>query len=266
MKIGLFTGTALRHIYYANTILKRYKVDLHVRVLRSDNLADEVKFACSNSDKELLKEHGASRLEKEKEYFLPLAKEFIKAENILETTAQNFNSPDVIAKVKEHKLDLALVYGTSLLSEEFLQALPEKTINLHAGLNPNYRGAATLYWPIYFMEPQCVGFTFHLIDKFIDHGKTIHQGRPEIFKTDLVHDLGCRTIVRASEDILKIIKLIEEGNLKYFTQSEKGKIFYTKDFKPHHLRVTNFLMEKGLLKEYLENKEFFPDPDIKSQV
>lgn len=266
MKIALFTGTAYRHIYYANKILANYEVVLHVREQRSNRITDEIQFPCHDSDRKLLRVHSDSRLKKEKEYFLPEAKNFIAARRILEIENRDLNSSKVITAVKETKPSLVLVYGIGLLKKELLAILPKNTINLHAGLSPWYKGAATLYWPVYFMEPQYVGFTFHLIDEKIDHGSIIHQNRPEIYPNDGIHDLGCRTIVLAAADILKILKKIEKNQIKYYDQPSTGKIFYSWNFKPHHLRVTNYLMKKGLIKEYLANKSLFPDPKIISQI
>ena len=71
MKIALFTGTAYRHIYYANEILAKHEVVLHIREQRSNCLADEIRFHYHDSDMELLRVHSDSRLKKEKEYFYP---------------------------------------------------------------------------------------------------------------------------------------------------------------------------------------------------
>ena len=260
MKIALFTGTAFRHKYFANTILKNYRVDLHIRMKRGKRIIDETKFP-SGPGQQLLKIHSEKQLEKEREYFLPEAKKFLEAKQVIESDDPNI--PEIITAVKRNKPDIVLVYGTKLLKKNLLDVMPRNTINLHAGLSPYYKGAATLYWPIYFMEPQYVGFTFHLIDKKIDHGDIIHQNRPKIYPEDEIHDLGCRTIIVASKDILKILK---KKKIEHYKQKQKGKIFYSWDFKPYHLRVTNYLMKNGLLKEYLINKSYFPEPKIISQV
>lgn len=49
MKIALFTGTAYRHIYYANEILANHEVVLHVRMLRNNQITkEEVNFVYSH--------------------------------------------------------------------------------------------------------------------------------------------------------------------------------------------------------------------------
>lgn len=267
MKIALFTGTAYRHVYFANTIISAGNVVLHVRQQRSNLLTDEVSTEVySAEDSQLLQMHGELRLAKEKEYFLPFGEKTMDVSKTIDITKEELNGTRVIEAIRESKPDVILVYGTHLLKPELLAELPKWTINLHGGLSPYYKGAATLYWPIYMMQPQHVGFTLHLIDDKIDHGAILHQNRPEIFANDTIHDLGCRTIVVAAKDAVSLVKKIEKGEIELYEQKSKGKLFYEADFKPYHLRVTNYLMEHGLLGEYVANKGIFPDPKLIQQV
>ena len=266
MKIAFFTGSAYRHKYYFNKLVDQCDVVLHVQTTRSNKIIDEVPFLYSVADKKLLQKHSDDRLRKEKEYFLPTGDNFKPTKNVISVGEHEVNHSKVVAAVRKTKPDTVLIYGTGLLKKSFLEILPKYTINLHAGLSPQYRGAATLFWPIYFMEPQKLGFTFHLVDPNIDSGDIIHQNRPEIYANDELHDLGCRTIVKAAEDIEKLLKKAEKKPLAHFPQKSKGKIFYNADFQPYHLRVTNYLMRKGLLGEYLENKKYFPEMKLISQL
>ncbi len=267
MKIALFTGTAYRHLFYANTIAEAADVVLHVKTIRSNVLTDEIPDSEFNqSDRQLLKAHSDLRLAKEKEYFLPKADETLHIPVSFEVSMKDLNSVRVIEAIVAAKPDVVLVYGTGLLKEALLAVMPKWLINLHAGLSPYYRGAATLYWPIYFMQPQSVGFTLHLIDKDIDHGAILHQNRPDIKADDSIHDLGCRTIVVAANDVLKLLPLIEKDEIQSRAPTTEGRIFYERDFKPYHLRVTNALMKQKLFREYLENRHLFPDPKIVQQL
>ena len=115
------------------------------------------------------------------------------------------------------------------------------------------------------MKPQYVGYTFHIIDAQIDHGGIIHQNRPDILASDTIHDLGCKTIVTAAADMLRLLPKIEAGEIVLHEPKSQGKIFFEAEFKPYHLRVTDFLMRQGLLGEYLRHKELFPEPAIITQ-
>jgi len=117
------------------------------------------------------------------------------------------------------------------------------------------------------MEPQFCGTTLHFIDRNIDSGKIIQHSRPEIKKGDSVHDIGCRAVVKGTEDTLKILKKIENGEkIESMAQKIAGKVFYDRDFQPHHLRVIKMLLQNGFLQEFLENREKFSEPEIFSQI
>jgi folate-dependent phosphoribosylglycinamide formyltransferase PurN len=268
MRIGLISGDSYRHKYYCNTILDNYDVSLLVNTKRSLNIADEVKISYLNeNDKKLLEDHTNLRIIKEKEYFLPKGESF-NCKNLevrLEVDQKSLNSNQVIEAAKKANLDMVLVFGTSLIKKDLLKVLPKYTINL-SGLSPYYKGAATLLWPFYFMEPQYAGHTFHIVDLRIDHGDIIHQGRPEIFVDDTLPDIGARDVIRATEELPLLLKKIESGDIKLYPQNSKGKIFYQNDFKPYHLRVIRFLLDNGFLGEYLQNKHLFPDPEVINQV
>ncbi len=267
MKIALFTGTAYRHLYYANTIAACGNVVLHVKTTRSNNLTDEVKGASySAEDTRLLQEHSDLRLAKEREYFLSRAEEQSGIPMSLEVPMNELNTEQVIDAVRKSAPDVVLVYGTGLIKSALLSAMPKWVINLHAGLSPYYRGGATLYWPVYFMQPQYVGYTLHIIDTQIDHGAILHQNRPEIKAGDTIHDLGCRTIVVAAADTLKLLDKIKRNDIEFHEPHSAGRVFYEADFKPYHLRVTDYLMKNGLFAEYLQHKDLFPDPRIIQQV
>ena len=270
MRIAFITGNSYRHKYYCNSVLNNnsYIIPLLIKVKRSLNIAEEIDIRyLNNEDKKLLDWHTNLRIQKEKEYFLPEGENFNEAnvENVLEIKQDKVNSQEVIEAIKKANPDVVIVFGTALLKKDLLDGMPKFVINL-SGLSPYYKGAATLFWPFYFMEPQYAGHTFHIIDSKIDHGPILHQGRPEIFADDTLPDIGSRDIIVATKELPKLLEKIKAGNIKFYKQRSIGKIFYQNDFKPHHLRVIKFLLDNGFLKEYTENRDLFPDPKIITQI
>jgi len=270
MKIAFISGDSYRHKYYCNNILDmdEYEFPLLVKVKRSLNITDETPVEYLNEkDKNLLDAHTEMRIKKEKEYFLPKGEYFNekKVRNVVEIEQNEVNSKKIIEAFKESKSDVVIVFGVALLKKELLCVMPKYVINL-SGLSPYYKGAATLFWPFYFMEPQYAGHTFHIIDEKIDHGGIIHQGRPEIYEDDTLPDIGARDVIKAAEELPKILKKIEFEDIKIYPQPNTGKLFYKNDFKPHHMRIIKKLIDEGFLKEYLENRHLFPDPKLITQV
>lgn len=58
------------------------------------------------------------------------------------------------------------------ISEE--QLLQKRYINVHGALLPKYRGMHPTFWAIMNAEKE-LGITFHLVDKYMDHGDIIAQ-------------------------------------------------------------------------------------------
>ena len=270
MRIAFISGDSYRHKYYCNSVLDddNYEFPLLIKVKRFLNIVDETPVEyLTKEDKELLDAHTEMRIIKEREYFLPKGGSFNEknVKKVIEVDQRDVNSSKVIKAFKEAKPDVVIVFGVSLLKKELLCVMPKYVINL-SGLSPYYKGAATLFWPFYFMEPQYAGHTFHIIDDKIDHGGILHQGRPEIYENDTLPDIGARDVIKAAEELPKLLKKLEFGDIKIYPQKNIGKLFYKKDFKPHHLRVIKKLIEEGFLKEYIKNRHLFPDPKIITQV
>lgn len=260
MKILLFSGDNLRHKFFSNYILDNFDVAgliSHKRDYdRERKVAGDIELEYSGVDDTLMDWHFSLREKKEREYFGEHADYHLKeGMKFLQIQPKELNTEKTIDLVKSVSPDVVIVYGTSLFKKELLSVCPKYTINCHAGLSPWYRGAATLFWPIYFMEPEKIGVTFHIINLRIDHGDIIHQCRPEIFSDDSVHDLGCRAIVVAADHIVKILRKLEKtGKLELFPQRQSGKLFSKRDFRPHHLRVIKWLMDNRYLEEYICDK------------
>src|SRR5690606_27868688 len=58
------------------------------------------------------------------------------------------NSKECMKILQEITPDLVLIVNTRILSEEILNAVPAKFINIHAGITPKYRGMHGEYWAL----------------------------------------------------------------------------------------------------------------------
>jgi hypothetical protein len=104
-------------------------------------------------------------------------------------------------------------------------------------------------------EPEKLGVTLHVINEKVDDGPIIHQHRPTIYADDTQHDIGCRAIVETTECAIQMLKKMEangEVDLHEVPKVRGEKIWSKWDFRPYHLRVLKFLLDNGMLKEYLD--------------
>lgn len=82
--------------------------------------------------------------------------------------------PEFLSAIKEWNADVFIVVAFRMLPKELWQIPPMGTINLHASLLPNYRGAAPINWAIIHGEKISGVSTFFIDDK-IDTGKLLKQ-------------------------------------------------------------------------------------------
>ena len=66
--------------------------------------------------------------------------------------------------------DYIVVYGTSLITDPLWSRIQRKTINLHAGWAPQYRGSHSNFWALYDKRPEFVGLTIQKLDRKVDAG------------------------------------------------------------------------------------------------
>lgn len=96
----------------------------------------------------------------------------------------SLNDPACHAAVA--RLDPAVILTVScrLLSRDTLAKLRCPVINLHAGINPMYRGQCGGYWALVNGDPENFGATLHLVDAGVDTGDTLYEARTAPAKGD----------------------------------------------------------------------------------
>ncbi len=136
--------------------------------------------------------------------------------NILQPT--NLKSPDFIHELSELNADLFVVVAFRMLPEVVWSMPPKGTINLHASLLPNYRGAAPINWAIINGEKE-TGVTTFFIEKEIDTGKVIERNKISIGENETVGELYGRLMKLGSETVNSTLDKIEEDTAEGIPQS-----------------------------------------------
>jgi len=119
--------------------------------------------------------------------------------------------------IKGIKPDLMVVVAFRMLPE-MLWSIPEKgTINLHASLLPQYRGAAPINHAIINGEKQ-TGLTTFFINNKIDTGNIIKQQVIDIDPEENMGELHDRMKIAGSQLLLETLDAIDNGNVQAITQ------------------------------------------------
>lgn len=251
MRVIVLTANQLRHKYFACRVAEVFNV---VGVFVEKKLP---KISSKRIDKRdvLISRHFNDFVKTEKLFFEKYsAKNFFRIQDKVKILEEvNLNNSKVIQEIIELKPDCAIVLGTCILKDEIIDAIP-KIINLHLGLSPYYRGSGTNFWPFFNKELKYLGVTVHFLDKGIDTGEIIHQGRPDIIKSDTIHSVGCKAINVGTDLIIKALNELKEKTIKSYPQKEGGQLYFRKHFTHDKIEVVYKLIEEGIIEKYVDSK------------
>jgi len=125
----------------------------------------------------------------------------------------NLKNPEFIDKLKRFKLDLIVVVAFRILPEAVYSLPRLGSINLHASLLPNYRGAAPINWALINGESK-TGITTFKLDKKVDTGSILLQKEVEISSDDNYGSLHDKLMIQGAELLLETIDAIEDKGLE----------------------------------------------------
>jgi methionyl-tRNA formyltransferase len=132
-----------------------------------------------------------------------------KGLKILQPT--NLKSETFQAELKALQADIQVVVAFRMLPESVWNMPPLGSVNLHASLLPQYRGAAPINWAIINGEKETGVSTFFLQHE-IDTGKIILQEKISIGENDNLGIVYEKLMNIGAKLMLKTIKAIDEGN------------------------------------------------------
>ncbi len=131
----------------------------------------------------------------------------------------NLKSPEFIKELKSLKPDIFLVVAFRMLPEIVWAIPPKGTINLHASLLPDYRGAAPINWAIINGEKE-TGVTTFFIEKAIDTGKIIFQQKVPIHPDTYAGELHDVLMTKGARLLVKTVEAVASDNVSAIPQSE----------------------------------------------
>ena len=138
-------------------------------------------------------------------------KEVALKHNIPVLQPLNLKAPEFIEELRSYKANFQIVVAFRMLPEVIWSMPSLGTINLHASLLPQYRGAAPINWAIINGEKETGATTFFLKHE-IDTGSIIFQIREPIHDNDNVGTLYERLMKNGAQLVLKTVRAIESGS------------------------------------------------------
>ncbi len=250
MKVALLTSTEPRHCYMAHRLAASLDLGL---VIREEKGLDT--FYEGRADAEVIAGHFARLKDTERRFFGSYRWEDLRCE-VRTVRRGELSSASMAEALQTTAPEAVVVFGPGIIKEPLLSALPAgRTLNLHQGLSPYYRGSGTNFWPFLEERLHCLGVTLHYLDKGIDTGGIIAHGRPEITAGDTLHSLGCKTVEVSADLALEVLQILGRGvELPAIAQWEKGRLFQRKDMSGEVVERLLALEKGGAVARFLANR------------
>jgi methionyl-tRNA formyltransferase len=146
-------------------------------------------------------------------------KKYSITKNIKTLQPKNLKDPSFLNEIKLLKPDIFIVVAFRMLPK-ILWEIPKKgTINLHASLLPNLRGAAPIHWAI-INGLQKTGVSTFYINENIDCGEIIEQKKVSISENENTGELYNKLKKIGALTILSTLEKIDEKDFKSIKQNE----------------------------------------------
>jgi methionyl-tRNA formyltransferase len=184
--------------------------DFAVKSLKAIN--DNFDVACVVTSQDKKSGRGLKMNESE-------VKRFSSDNNIPIKQPENLTNKEFLYEISSLGAELFIVVAFKKLPKEVFSIPALGTINLHASLLPDYRGAAPINWVLINNE-RITGVTTFFINEKIDHGDIILKKEILINENDDFKSLYNRLSVIGSEVLLKTIKIVASGKAKIQKQDE----------------------------------------------
>jgi methionyl-tRNA formyltransferase len=146
-------------------------------------------------------------------------KEFAEFSRLPILQPESLKDPQFLEELRKFKADLFLVVAFRMLPEVVWKMPPAGTINLHASLLPDYRGAAPINHVLMNGE-STTGVTTFFIDDKIDTGTILMRDEIQIFPFENAGDLHSRLMKLGARLVIKTLTSIAENKITPIPQSQ----------------------------------------------
>ncbi|SHM89896.1 methionyl-tRNA formyltransferase [Chitinophaga jiangningensis] len=146
-------------------------------------------------------------------------KKYAVANNLHVLQPEKLKNPAFIEELRALRADLQVVVAFRMLPELVWDMPPEGTINVHASLLPQYRGAAPINWAIINGE-KASGVTTFKLQHEIDTGDILYSQEVPIREDETAGELHDALMQTGAELLLKTVASIAAGTAKGTPQKD----------------------------------------------
>jgi phosphoribosylglycinamide formyltransferase 1 len=120
----------------------------------------------------------------------------------------------LIAELNRNEVDLVCLAGyLRLLSAEFIQAFPERILNIHPSLLPAFPGLDAQHQALAH-GVKITGCTVHLVDEHLDSGPIILQSAVPVLDDDTDETLSARILEQEHRIYTEALRIVVRGEYR----------------------------------------------------
>ena len=119
---------------------------------------------------------------------------------------------EIVTALQKHRVDIVCLAGyMRLLSRVFLEAYPNRILNIHPSLLPAFPGLNAQRQALE-QGARWTGCTVHFVDETLDGGPIIAQRKVPILDDDSEESLSARILEQEHQLYAEAVALVIEGN------------------------------------------------------
>lgn len=129
----------------------------------------------------------------------------------------------LIEALQENRVDIVCLAGfLRLLSAEFIQAFPQRILNIHPSLLPAFPGLDAQHQALTY-GVKVTGCTVHFVDEQLDAGPIILQSAVAVLDDDTVESLSARILDQEHRIYSEAIQLVLSGRYEIVGRQVKRR-------------------------------------------
>ena len=132
----------------------------------------------------------------------------------------------MVRRLREHGVDLVCLAGyMRIITPEFVQAFPNRILNVHPSLLPAFPGLEAQAQAFEY-GAKVAGCTVHFVDEAVDHGVIVLQRTVPVLDSDTAETLSARILEQEHQAYPQAIGLVLSGEYtvagrRYIRKSNK---------------------------------------------
>lgn len=248
MRVAVLCGPSVRAMYVANVLCARLPVVRIVREIGREWSWPALRRALrpgalwARAGRALRR--SRCRFDERNYYFADQPARFDAAELVRECA--HINDPAVAADLRACAADAVAVFGTSLIrNPDLLNLAPDRMLNLHGGISPDYRGADSTFWALLAHDFTRIGCTIHRINRHIDRGDLIAHVHPRVRPGLNEEQLFGAAVRDAAPVFAEAFVRLEAGDELGRPQPPGGRLFFVRDRRGRHDRELRDQYRRG---------------------